>query len=282
MLPSYVEPGFHHYALRFWRIFMFRPSRNVVPAEGFKIAVSKPSHELLEARQESQILTACALSPYLRAYDFKVTVCRGVATLSGSVADDVSKELATQIVLGVAGIKSMDNQIEVVSNFSEPARSAERSFGEIVDDASITAVVKSKLVWSRHAGALAANVETMHGKVSLSGTASSQEAKDAAGRFAGNTRGVNSVDNQIVVDEAGKPDANEAGTEIADGWITAKVKATFMYSSNVNGSDISVSTNSGVVTLSGKMDSDVERALAIELARNVRGVKSVNSTSLTL
>jgi osmotically-inducible protein OsmY len=55
-----------------------------------------------------------------------------------------------------------------------------------------------------------------------------------------------------------------------------------MYSSNVNGSDIDVSTKDGVVTLSGKMDSGVERALAIELASNIKGVKSVNSKSLTM
>jgi osmotically-inducible protein OsmY len=55
-----------------------------------------------------------------------------------------------------------------------------------------------------------------------------------------------------------------------------------MYSSNVNSSDISVSTDSGIVTLSGKVNSGAERALAVELAQNVRGVKSVDSKSLTL
>ena len=69
---------------------------------------------------------------------------------------------------------------------------------------------------------------------------------------------------------------------MADGWITTKVKSTFMYSTNVNGSDIAVSTNAGIVKLTGKMDSGAERALAIELARNVRGVKSVDSSSLTM
>ena len=66
-----------------------------------------------------------------------------------------------------------------------------------------------------------------------------------------------------------------------DGWITTKVKSTFMCSSNVDGSDISVSTDKGIVTLSGKVDSGAERALAIELAQNVRGVNSVNSKALT-
>ncbi len=261
---------------------MFKPYRNVVPAEGFRIAAPKPSHELLEARQESQILTTCALSPYLRAYDFKVTVCRGNATLSGNVAEDASKELAGQIALGVGGIKSVDNQIEVNSHYSAPASSAERGFGEIVDDASITWLVMSKLLWSRHADDFAAKVETTRGKVTLSGAAHSSEAKDAAGMLASNTLGVSAVDNQIVV-EAPKPRAvKEKATDIADTLITTKVKSTFMYSTNVNSSDIAVSTDRGVVTLTGKTDSGAEHALAIELARNVRGVKSVNSNLLTM
>ena len=68
---------------------------------------------------------------------------------------------------------------------------------------------------------------------------------------------------------------------MSDGWITTKVKSTYMYSSNVDGSDIAVNTDKGIVTLSGKVDSGAERALAIELAQNVRGVKSVYSKALT-
>ena len=69
---------------------------------------------------------------------------------------------------------------------------------------------------------------------------------------------------------------------MSDGWITTKVTSTYMYSSNVDGSDISVNTDKGVVMLTGKVDSGAERTLAIELAQNVRGVKSVQSKALTL
>jgi osmotically-inducible protein OsmY len=50
----------------------------------------------------------------------------------------------------------------------------------------------------------------------------------------------------------------------------------------VDGSDISVKTDNGVVTLTGRVDSGAERALAIELAKNIKGVKSVQSKGLTL
>jgi osmotically-inducible protein OsmY len=269
---------------------MFKQKRNLLLASAVAAAISgaafanaKPSQEVIEARQESQIWTTYALSPYLRANDLKVTVHEGKATLTGNVADDVNKDLAKQIALGVDGIKSVDNDIKVVPNYKSTAQSADRSYGERVDDASITSAVKSKLMWSRFSDELKADVNTERGKVTLMGTANSAEAKDVAGKLAMNTHGVRAVNNQMRIG-AVKPAAvaKAESTDMSDGWITTKVKSTYMYSNNVNGSDIAVSTNAGVVTLTGKMDSGAERALAIELARNVKGVKSVDSSSLTM
>lgn len=55
-----------------------------------------------------------------------------------------------------------------------------------------------------------------------------------------------------------------------------------MWSSHVSGADISVTTVDGVVTLSGKVHSETERNQAIELARSLRGVKSVAADELVV
>lgn len=250
------------------------------------VAADTAGQNVTEARQESQIWTTYALNPHLRAMDIKVSVQAGKATLTGKVDEDVNRDLAKQIALGVTGIKEVDNQIVVQADYAPPAR-ADRSFGDVVDDASITTAVKSKLLWSKHADGLATDVDTRSGKVTLTGKADSGAAKDLAGRLARNTRGVVAVDNKLVVAQAkpsadGKADmaAMEAKSDISDSWITTKVKSTFSYSSNVDGSDISVTTKEGVVTLTGKVDSAAERDLAVELAKNVRGVKSVHAKGL--
>lgn len=246
------------------------------------------SQELTEARQETQIWTTYALSPYLRANDLKVTVDDGNATLTGTVNEEVNKDLAKEIALGVSGIKDVDNQIQVRSDHS-PAPSTERSYGELVDDASITTAVKSKLLWSKNTDGRDTEVTTKAGKVTLKGTADSANTKERIGSMALNTRGVNSVDNELVIAPP-KPDmadkakntASEAEQDISDAWITTKVKSTLLYSSNVRGTDVVVNTKDGVVTLNGRLDSGAERALAIELTDNVRGVKSVNAKGLTI
>ena len=247
------------------------------------------SQEVIDARQETQIWTTYALNPYLRANELQVSVHKGTATLRGSVDEGINKELAEEIALGVAGVKEVDNKINVTDNFVTPDKSMARSYGETIDDSTITAVVKSKLAWSKYTSGLTTKVVTKSGRVLLTGSADSAESKELAGRLAQNSRGVLAVDNRLVI-EAAKPsvvdDAEDsvkkAGHDVADAWITTKVKSTFLYSNNVDAKDIDVTTTSGVVTLSGKVDSGVERSLAIELAKNVRGVKSVSATSLTI
>lgn len=241
----------------------------------------------LEARQEAQIQTTYDLSPYLRAINLKVSVQGDKATLSGKLNESAGKELAEQIALSVNGIKSVDNQIVVDPEYTSSMQaSADRNYSEIVEDATITAAVKSKLLWSRHADGLSTSVDTNRGKVTLTGTADNAEAKAFAGQLASNTNGVKSVDNRLEINAA-KPKvvSNTVGnvsSAISDTWITSKVKSTFLYSNKINGSDISVTTNEGVVTLSGNLSNTSERTLAIELAHGLRGVKNVNAEGLTV
>ncbi|PKM24473.1 MAG: transporter, partial [Gammaproteobacteria bacterium HGW-Gammaproteobacteria-12] len=131
-------------------------------------------------------------------------------------------------------------------------------------------------------------VVTRAGKVTLSGTVTSGEAREHAVDLAMNTEGVNSVDNQLRVQAnesgmvaSGKNAVDEAGDDIADTWITTKVKSTLLYSRNVSGTDIDVTTASGIVTLTGKVHDGKERALAVKLTQSVRGVKSVQANALT-
>ncbi len=258
-----------------------------IAISAISVAEKDPSEEITEARQESQILTTIELSPHLDDKDLKVTVKGGVATLTGKVNEDIKKELAQQIALGVDGIDEVDNQIKVDPDYRSPTPSGETGSREAVDDETIISDVKSKLLWSKHAQDLSVEVEANSGKVTLLGTANSQEAREMAGTLAGNTDGVESVDNKITVDEEedskidrtnDEPDS--LGQRISDTWITTKVKSTLRYSSNVNAADISVSTKDGVVTLSGRVPSSAEHTMAIELTKSVRGVSHVDAEAL--
>src|SRR3990167_3539149 len=134
---------------------MYKQPRKLMIATGIALsiaamstaAIAGVSQDVTDARQEAQIWTTYTLSPYLRANNLSVSVHEGKATLTGKVNEDVNKDLAKQIALGVNGIKEVDNQIVVLADY-EPTPGTVRNYGQVVDDASITAAVKSKLVRS--------------------------------------------------------------------------------------------------------------------------------------
>ena len=119
------------------------------------------SRAVTDAGHETRISTAYALHPDLSRQGIDVAVDSGKATLTGEVGDDIVSELAKQDVLQVDGMTVVDNQLVVGTegtSTGEPA--AGRSFGTMIDDATITTVVKSTLMWSKHTEGLATEVST--------------------------------------------------------------------------------------------------------------------------
>jgi len=70
--------------------------------------------------------------------------------------------------------------------------------------------------------------------------------------------------------------------KVDDTWITTKVKSKLAAAKGVKASDISVSTTDGVVTLTGTATSAKEKTRAEHLAKQVKGVKSVDGSGLTV
>ena len=69
---------------------------------------------------------------------------------------------------------------------------------------------------------------------------------------------------------------NKVGDFMDDSTITARVKAALIDDKNIRSSDISVKTENKVVTLSGSVDSAEQKDLAVNAAKTVKGVTSVN------
>lgn len=81
---------------------------------------------------------------------------------------------------------------------------------------------------------------------------------------------------QSSTDMANAPSA-QPGT---DGWITTKVKTDLMATKGISSFDINVTTNNGVVTLSGNVDSKAQVQKAVAIAKGIKGVRDVDSSAL--
>lgn len=251
------------------------------------------SEAVNDARIEGQLWSTFALNEHLSAFDIDIKVHTGQVTLTGTVEDDVQKDLAEEIALGIDDVDEVDNKIEVSPETERRVADkddSDRSFGDQVSDATTTATIKSKLLWNRNTGGMDIDVSTRNGNVSLEGEADSEASKELAERLASNTDGVRAVDNRLRVvmdadesdDGVNRDDDRDVGDAVSDSWITTKVKSTLLFSSDVSGLDISVDTVDGVVTLEGQADNARDKERAIQLTRDIKGVKQVNAAAVQI
>jgi hyperosmotically inducible protein len=62
-----------------------------------------------------------------------------------------------------------------------------------------------------------------------------------------------------------------------DAWIDGKAETTLLLNANLNSFDINTDVHDGNVTLTGKVNSSVDKSLAGELIKSLDGVKDVNN-----
>lgn len=79
---------------------------------------------------------------------------------------------------------------------------------------------------------------------------------------------------------ADMPRQESAGEMLDDTVITSKVKAAFVQDEKVSALRINVTSNKGVVQLSGFANSPQEAGRAAEIARKIPGVKEVKNDIL--
>ena len=108
------------------------------------------------------------------------------------------------------------------------------------------------------------------GVVTLTGTVKDESHKGLAQETVANLPGVKSVDNQLVI-KGDRPPEN------SDGWIGMKVKSSLFFNRNVSAVNTEVDVTDGVVTLKGQADSQAQKDLTGEYAKDVEGVKDVKN-----
>ncbi len=148
---------------------------------------------------------------------------------------------------------------------------AQKSAGNVVDDSTIAASVKTGLLAEKSVSGHDVNVEVYKGVVLLSGFVTEQAQKDTAGKIAKGVSGVASVRNQIAVHAK-----TSMGTKLDDTALVAKVKAALVDADKVSAGQINVEARGGIVQLGGFVTSEGMRDRAMKVAKGVSGVKRVD------
>jgi osmotically-inducible protein OsmY len=185
--------------------------------------------------------------------------------------------------MNISNLKRTLIATAVLGALGTTANAAE-SFAGDAQDAWLTGKIETVYALNEHLNPFAIDTDVDNGIVHLTGTVESEIDRDLAEALAAGIEGVIEVDNDLVVGAA-EHDAQQAadggrrdfGTWVDDATTTAAVKSRLIGNDSTNGLQIDVDTNNDVVTLSGRVDSDEERDLAEEIARNATDVADVHN-----
>lgn len=240
------------------------------------------TQEARDAYRHGQIWATYAIDPVLATRDIDVDVEGNTVILHGTVETPVEKILAGAIAQAADGVTKVDNQLKVDPEMVVMVTTVvpSRAYAQKVADASVAARVNSMLLWNQYTDGLGIAVSAHDGKVTLRGVADTPGAKQRAGEIAANARGVTSVDNQLRVDGSMQASSND---QRDPGWIEDKIEDSYLYSYIVNSAALDAEADDeGNVTISGQVRSPMEKAMAIELAQGVTGVKHVDASDVTV
>jgi hyperosmotically inducible periplasmic protein len=142
-----------------------------------------------------KVKTALLFHRNVSASGTDVYVKDGVVSLRGEAASLAQKELTTEYAKDIDNVKEVKNEMTIATTPAQPGETT----GEKIDDASITAQVKSSLLSHRSTSALKTKVETTDGVVTLSGIAKNDAEKSLVTKLVTDINGVTSVINNMTV-----------------------------------------------------------------------------------
>ncbi|MFN3244006.1 MAG: BON domain-containing protein [Planctomycetota bacterium] len=196
----------------------------------------------------------------------EVTCDKGVVTLKGAVGSAAERLQAIHDaeVLGVRRVEADELQVAAwaTDDMQRPARNVVRT------PEQIQSALGAAFRFDPRVAAFAIEPEVDGSRVTLRGAVGTLQARRAAEQDAHNTVGVERVVNRLRVVPGKRRPPEE---------LVADVTAAIARASDLDTDDLDVQARNGIVRITGRVDSNVERARVDHVAAGVRGVIDVEN-----
>jgi osmotically-inducible protein OsmY len=161
------------------------------------LAADKWKQETMDAWLDGKAETTLLLNTNLNSFDINTDVENKVVTLTGSVNNTVEKDLAEELIIGLKGIDSVNNELTVLDQES----SNKHSTLDALTDTKVSTVVKTKLLMNSDVSGSDIDVDAKKGVVTLTGHVESDIERDLAIAIASNANDVSKVVDKLSIVE---------------------------------------------------------------------------------
>ena len=217
-------------------------------------------------------------NPRMRASETLVQVHEGVVTLAGTVRNLRTKQDTEQDVRHVVGVANVHNLLKV-----RPER--------LVPDEDICPTIAAALARDAYMGHCEVHVQVRGGQALLSGHVSTHFEQEQAGNVTAGVSGVVDVNNRLEVSSVAAeegftssfPGENKLSPAVPgpDYALAERIRARYCWLVSLHDQDVDVQVEDGRATLTGTVDTWLDRKHAA-LAAHEAGAREVNNHLLVL
>ena len=237
----------------------YQAGANHVDARDLFVAYWAMNHELRRTKYAARsdediakaILDTFRFDPRVLSYQPTVLVHRGIVTLSGAVSNLRAKQEAERDARRVVGLWDVNNLLKVRTS-------------RFIPDLNITRSIEQALARDPYVGLFDFSVYVRNGKASLYGQVGSHFEHRQAGDVASGLNGVADFTNWVTVAASPGFDGFEvyAPKRNADFTLAERIRSRWFWSSALHNQDIEVLVEKGRATLTGTVDTWLDREQA--------------------
>ncbi len=219
-----------------------------------------------DADIKADIVSRLKWDIYVKQQFIKVAVKEGKVSLSGTVASCAEKEWAFSDawVNSVKAVNVDNLRVQWWEN-SSPGSNQQNI---ILRDKEIESALEQAFILDPRVISDRINIKVNNGIVTLRGTVTNLQAKNAAEKDAGRTIGVFGLENDLNVEPRSIPDNTEIKEQVTQALKRNPYTEEF---------GIDASAQNGMVYLTGTVDNEFEKNVAGEAASSVKGVTDVQN-----
>jgi osmotically-inducible protein OsmY len=231
------------------------------------MAFTVPAHATkTDSRIESSARESYVFKTYLQGDDIKIQSKEGAVTLTGTVSEYFHKSLAQETLMGLPGVSTVDNRLEIKG--AAPSANS---------DAWLRDRVKVTLLFHRSVSAATTEVDVKDGIVTLRGEAATQAQKELTSEYTRDVEGVKDVTNNMTVSKTVRKSHRTVGEKIDDASISSQVRMSLLSHRSTSALHTKVSTKHGMVTVGGTARNTAEKELVTKLVTDIYGVNGVTN-----
>jgi osmotically-inducible protein OsmY len=219
------------------------------------------SDDWIAAKVRSKLL----FKANVKLKDIDVLVRDGVVTLTGRADSGAQKDLTEAYVREIAGVRDVRNELQVV----DKAVRNEFERRERDDRVNRDVAPGAEARVARERDELRVDRARAEAKIE-------QERAEVRRERAEAQRDIEQ-ERERARERSNRLEDRDLGDKIDDGSVTAQIKSELFANRSTSGLKTKIDTHNGHVLITGEASSDAEKDLITRIARNVRGVMSVNN-----